>query len=149
MLNPTAPTTEFFAPSMVVLFAVLAVVAAVSMYFYQRGEAPGRWRRQWPGRIAIPVVFAVVCGFVGLVTLSFEESAKSESRLMAKEIERVYGIEVTDSEASKLMDGKTIVIYEEVEQEGSKATFSDGTAYRLEGDRLVEATGWEDTDVPD
>lgn len=149
MLNPTAPTTEFFAPSMVIVFAVFAVGAAVAMYFYQRGESPGRWRRQWPGRITIPIIFVVVCGFVGLMTLSFEESAKSESRLMAKEIDRVYGIEVTDSEASKLMDGKTIVIYEQVEQEDGETTFSDGTAYRLEDDRLVEATGWEDTDVQD
>lgn len=149
MLNPAPPTSEFFAPIMVIFFAAAAISAAVGMYFYQRGESPGRWRRQWPGRIMIPVSFVIFCGFFGLMALSFEETAKSESRLMAAEIEKVYGIQVTDSEAAKLLDGKTIVVYESVEEKNGETTFSDGTAYRLEGDRLVEATAWEDTDVPE
>lgn len=133
MLNPPTPG----APDFTVLFIIVAVIAAGAaggMYFWQREyETPGHRRREWTGRILIPVGYLLVAGFAIAMTTSIVASDNSPSVLMATEIEKVYGLDVTVSQASALLDGDPAVI--------------DGVAYRIEDDRLVEATAWEDSDV--
>lgn len=133
MLNPPAPGP----PNFTVLFLVVAVLAAgaaIGMYVWQRNyEAPGHRRYDWTGRILIPLGYVLVAGFSIAITASVVGSDTSPAALMAGEIEKVYGVDVSFSEASALIDGDPVVV--------------DGIAYRIEDDRLVEATAWEDTDV--
>lgn len=133
MLTPAAPSEEFFAPGMFIGFAVLGIGAAVVMFFMQRNEPIGRWRRTWSNRIMIPVLFLLCCGLLGVISVQVVMTEKSDAALMAEEIARVYDIDVSSTEAAKLLDGDTVLI--------------DDTAYRLEDDRLVEAAEWKATDV--